>query len=578
MPSLNQLTIAVCQMNPILGNFAANFELISNYVQQARANGADLIIFPELAVSGYWPEDLVLRSDFVDHEFETLDKIMNLAHGISIAIGHIFKIDELIFNAGSVFAEGKLIGRAFKRHLPNYDVFDEQRIFSSGSNNAPILVYNQIGDEFKIALMICEDAWIKGEAESLCRKGADFIAVINGSPFEAHKQAQRVYAMQEATKRSEKPLLYINRVGAQDELVFDGGSFALSQDGALVAEPSFFKSGITYYVYNGALKQLIISNELNANAIVSNEITKFNPLNIVSFSDTLTGHYDQLIYDSLFELFNVQQTYLSIVLATKEYIDKNSINNVYIGLSGGIDSALAAVIAVDALGKERVKGVLMPSRFSSEGSIYDSEQLAHNLQIETQTLSIETAFEALLTTLDFKEQFNVAEENLQARIRGVMLMALANKNNGAVLTTGNKSEYACGYATLYGDMCGAYAPLKDVYKTQVYRLANWRNEVLQQEVIPLNTILKEPSAELRHDQRDQDTLPPYDVLDRLLFAMIEQHSSDFELREYDPELLKKVRKLLKNSEFKRRQAALGPRVNKHSFCKGWRYPITNSYL
>lgn len=569
MPHATKINIAIAQYSPKMGDFEGNFATIAQLYKLATGANCDLVIFPELAVSGYWPEDLCNNEEFVRQEQHYLQQTQELATNAAIVIGHLHQQEERIFNAASVFQNQQLLGRNLKRNLPNYNVFDEKRNFSPGNDLTSIELKLSQGQTLKIGLLICEDAWFPEASEALASQGAELFIVINGSPYEIGKATMRLEVMAPHCQKHNLPLIYCNRFGAQDELVFDGGSFALNNTGNLDIPPQqFFEGLICCELESGTLQlsqAIAISSPFTGATVKSCNSLDIAPH--VCLNSSNRG------YQSLEHL--LAEVYSALVAGTKEYL--TSCGKVFIGLSGGIDSALVAQIACDALGANRVHGILMPSRFSSESSITDAKELADNLGIATSTLSIEPIFSATLETLNFSTGFDIAEENLQARIRGMILMAHANKHHGMVLTTGNKSEYACGYTTLYGDMCGAYAPLKDLYKTQVYALCKWRNAVAEKNLIPEKIITKAPSAELRPNQLDQDSLPPYDVLDDILYHIIELNDEASAASRYDAELISKVKKLLRSSEFKRRQAAIGPKINHNNFGKGWRYPITSCF-
>jgi len=531
-----QIKIALAQMNPTLGDLAGNAAMIATLAQQAAAAGAVILVTPELALCGYPPEDLALRTDFYDENARVLDQLVGqLPPELAVIVGHPLRDETGYFNAASLLRGGRIEAVYRKQKLPNHTVFDEQRTFDAGLDAC---VFGCAGMLFGIN--ICADIWEPGTASQAREAGARALLVLNASPFHIHKQEERLAVARQRVAETGLPLLYVNTVGGQDELVFDGASFALDGDGVLSAQFPAFESGL-YYV------------ELNA-AQVKGELHPQPDLEAA--------------------------VYQALVLGVRDYVEKNGFPSVLVGSSGGIDSALTLAIAVDALGAERVLAVMMPSQFTADMSQEDAEQLAANLGIRYDVQPIKLMFDMFLAELadEFKNlPFDQTEENIQARVRGVILMALSNKFGHLVLTTGNKSEMASGYATLYGDMAGGFAVLKDVAKTLVWRLARYRNRLSP--VIPERIISRPPSAELRADQCDQDSLPPYETLDAIMACYVEKDMAprDIIAEGHDPADVLKVIGLIDRSEYKRRQSPPGIRITARGFGRDRRYPITNKY-
>ena len=525
------ITIAAAQLNPTVGDIAGNIAL----VRAARAaQRADLLVTAELVVSGYPPEDLVLRPGFMDRVHEAVEAFAQET-GPAVLLGTPWRHDGAVYNAVLLVADGKIAAMRFKHDLPNYGVFDEKRVFTAGPLPKPILFRG-----VKLGVMICEDMWSPAVAASLAQDGAQILIVPNGSPFEAGKTQRRFAIAKSRAAETDLPLLYVNQVGGQDELVFDGASFVVHDGGVTPIAPAF----------ESAVVETKWITPLQAGEAVS--------LCGSEFSETDEG------------LSGSSEIYAALVLALRDYVDKNEFTGVLLGLSGGIDSALVAAIAVDALGADRMRAVMMPSPYTSQESLDDAAECARLLGIKLNTISIEPGMAALQDMLH--DLPGVTGENIQSRLRGMTLMALSNRDGAMVLATGNKSEMAVGYATLYGDMCGGFAVLKDVYKTEVFRLARWRNAVSP--VMPERVITKPPSAELKPNQTDQDTLPPYDVLDAILHGLIEQQG---EVTGHDPALVKKIWRMVDGSEYKRRQSPPGPKITARAFGKERRMPITNTY-
>ncbi|MDQ7990078.1 MAG: NAD+ synthase [Candidatus Dactylopiibacterium sp.] len=530
------LRIAVAQLNCIVGDLAGNAALIRDAAQRARAAGAQLLITPELSLCGYPPEDLLLREDFHAAARHELDALAAACPDIALLVGHPQREGGQTYNAASVLRGGRIEATYRKRRLPNYEVFDEVRYFAPGS--APCVV--EIAG-VKLGVNICEDVWEAGAAEAARDAGAEVLMVLNASPFHMNKQDQRIEVLGARVAHTGIAALYCNMVGGQDELVFDGASFALDADGALAFEAPSFETRLDIVVYAAGR---FASEVKVARRCIEAEV------------------------------------YEALKLGVRDYLGKNRFPGAIIGLSGGVDSALTLAIAVDALGADRVRAVMMPSPYTAQMSLDDSREMVRLLGVRYDELAIAPAmqtFEAMLTPLFEGRGADTTEENLQARIRGMSLMALSNKFGSIVLTTGNKSEMAVGYATLYGDMAGGFAVIKDILKTFVYRLCAWRNGVSR--VIPENILTRAPSAELKPDQKDQDSLPPYEVLDAIIEAYMERNESAREIvaRGFDAHDVLRVIGMLRRNEYKRRQAPVGIRVTQRGFGRDWRCPITNRY-
>jgi NAD+ synthase (glutamine-hydrolysing) len=532
-----KLKIALFQFNPLVGDFANNTNKLIAAVLAAKDAGANLFIAPELAICGYPAEDLLLRPVFYAQAKLHLDRFLAIS-GITMVIGCPHAVADKHFNSLFVIHDGQIVDRYDKVILPNSSVFDECRYFTPGIKS---VVINCSG--IAVGLIICEDMWHTAPVLAVQQQGAELVCVINASPFEVSKYDKRLAVARSRVAESGLPLVYVNQVGGQDELVFDGASFILAQDGEVVLQMPAFTEELAYYDY-----------------------TQHQPL-LPAAPLQVYPDYEERLYKAL-------------VLAVHDYVAKNGFNGVVLGLSGGIDSALTLAIAVDALGKDKVMAVMMPSLYTADISLFDARDMINRLGVRYEEIEIQPIFN------QFKQQLaptftglaeNTAEENLQARIRGSLLMAISNKFGYLVLTTGNKSEMATGYATLYGDMAGGFAVLKDVLKTVVYQLSKWRNS--QSAIIPQRIIARAPSAELRANQTDQDSLPEYAVLDQIIQLLVEENLSTTQIinQGIDSDSVYQVAHLLKINEYKRRQAAVGPRLTATAFAKDWRYPITNCY-
>ena len=550
------LELSVAQLNFTVGDMAGNARKIIDAARTAYARGVRLLLTPELSICGYAAEDLFLRASFIaacDQSLEVVRQELADLKGMHVVVGHPSGHDErtrsvavsLRFNMASVLCEGKVVASYAKRELPNYQVFDERRYFKPGSVPCVFEVQG-----IKVGLLICEDAWFEQPAQEAKAAGAQVLAVINASPFHMGKAQEREHKMRERCLATNLPLVYAHLVGGQDEVVFEGRSFALQANGDMAARAKGFVEDDLHIALNSREGQLLLQSS------------------IAPLPTALAEVWDAL------------------VLGVRDYLGKNRFPGALIGLSGGIDSALVLAIAVDALGPENVRCVMMPSPYTADISLVDARDMAQRMGVRYDEKSIVPMFDAFLQTLqaDFLDlPLDATEENIQARIRGTLLMALSNKHGAMVLTTGNKSEMATGYCTLYGDMAGGFAVIKDVAKTLVYQLATWRNQHdpygRGASPIPERIITRAPSAELRPEQTDQDSLPPYEVLDAILSRYMEQDQSAQEIVAAGFALadVEKVTRLIRVNEYKRRQAPIGIRITHRGFGKDWRYPITSHF-
>ena len=549
-----ELGIALAQINPTVGDISGNLDIIRS-ARKSVDGTSDIVVTGELAVSGYPPEDLVLKPAFLEMIETEVNKLALETNdgGPALLIGAPWRENGELFNAALLLADGAVVTKRYKHVLPTYGVFDEDRVFSRGPIPGPIAFKG-----VRLGVMICEDMWKQDVAEGLQESGAEILIVINGSPYEIDKPDQRMNFAVGRVSETGLPLAYVNLVGGQDELVFDGCSFILNRKHALQAQAKAWEP------------QLVLSKwALKAEGWTCNE-----------------GTLEINTHDTVGQLHAI---YHAIVLGLRDYVNKNSFPGVIMGLSGGIDSALSAAVAVDAIGSENVHCVMMPSPFTSQESLEDAAEIAGILGVAYDIIPIHeamTAFDKMLTSVFQNYEADATEENIQARARGMIVMALSNKLGYLPLTTGNKSEMSVGYATLYGDMCGGYSVLKDIYKTTVFAISRWRNEIRPSNVfggegcvIPERIISKKPSAELKPDQFDEDTLPPYEVLDDILKNLIEgeQAISDIVARGHDPNVVRRVWHMLDRAEYKRRQAPPGVKISSRSFGRDRRYPITNGF-
>jgi NAD+ synthase (glutamine-hydrolysing) len=536
---MSVLTLALAQSSFLVGDIAGNTEKIVQQANIAREKGAQIIVFPELALTGYPPEDLLLRPSISGRIQTALSKISAI-EGIVVVVGYPLNQHKKRFNSVGVFAHGEQRGIYHKQKLPNYSVFDEARYFKGGTDSVIFEISGR-----KIGLLICEDVWHRQPIKTLKENGADLVLVVNASPFQIGKQELRRSLLTKRAEENSIAIASVNLVGGQDDLVFDGGSIAINPDGTVAAEAGRFESEL-----------LLVDFNIEQCAFVPQEPLKSLP--------------------------KLAEIYQALVLAVSDYVNHSGFPGVIIGLSGGIDSALCLAIAVDALGAERVNAVMMPYTYTAAMSIEDAEAQARRLNVAfhvTEINQIVDSFAQTLAPLFGDAPVDSTEENIQSRARGTILMALSNKFGHLVLTTGNKSEMSVGYATLYGDMAGGYDVLKDVYKTQVYELAHFRNSLEEIPVIPERVITRPPSAELRPEQTDQDSLPPYDVLDAILYGYIERDMSLDALVEqgFEHATVEHVIRLVDRSEHKRQQSAPGPRISGRAFSRERRYPLVNGW-
>ena len=556
MTELTRFTVTLAQLNPIVGDITGNAAKARAARAQAKADGATLIVFPELFIAGYPPEDLVLKPAFQAACRAAIEELARETAdgGPAVLIGSPWVDGGKLYNACALLDDGRISAIRFKVNLPNYGVFDEKRVFARGSVSGPVTIRG-----LRVGVPICEDTWMEESAdyedvvETLTETGAEILIVPNGSPYARGKTDLRLSVQVARVTESHLPMVYLNQVGGQDELVFDGASFVLNADRSLGAQLPSFAESITTLTFEK------IDGHWHCDG----------PIAPVPEGD--------------------EGDYAACVLGLRDYVRKNGFSGVVLGLSGGIDSALTAAVAVDAVGGDRIRGVRLPSRFTSAASQDDAAASACALGLRLDTLAIEpavTAVEGIVAPLFTGRPRDATEENLQARIRGVLLMALSNKFGELLVTTGNKSEMSVGYATLYGDMCGGYSVLKDIYKTEVYTLARWRNQHVPEgamgpegPVIPESSLTKAPTAELRPNQTDQDTLPPYDVLDAILTGLVEEERSVDEIvaRGFDRATVTRVQHLLYAAEYKRRQAPPGVKISRRSFGRDRRYPLTNAF-
>lgn len=564
---MRSFRLALAQINSTVGDFKGNGDKLLKGLEQAEAFGVDLIAFPELAITGYPPEDLLFKPSFLEANTSTLKRIAAKSRKAVAVIGYV-EHSEKVFNAAALLHMGKLVGGFRKHLLPDYGVFDEERYFEAGSRNR---VFEVSGA--RIGISICEDIWhAHGPATEQVSAGADLVVSINASPYHIGKQAEREEMIARRARDSKAWVAYVNCVGGQDELVFDGGSFICDSGGDVAARAMQFEEDL-----------LVIDIDL---PVAGDRMRKPKPekdVEVIDVSSEPASVERPSIESKMVEpLERMSEIYKALVTGTHDYVIKNGFQKVIIGLSGGIDSSLTACVAADAVGPENVLGLILPSRFSSTGSATDARALAENLGVTHRNLSIDEAYASVVDTLG--EGFDAdapqqAEENIQARLRAVIWMALSNKLGHLVLVTSNKSEVATGYTTLYGDMAGGFSPLKDVYKMLVYELARYRNKLGKKPVIPESVFTKAPSAELRPNQRDQDTLPPYDLLDQILNAYIEEDLDLDDIVEmgFDAEVVKLVLSMVDRSEFKRRQGAVGVKITQRAFGRDRRMPITNLF-
>jgi NAD+ synthase len=547
----DSLVIAIAQLDPTVGDIAGNLGRLKDAWHEAQVAGADLVVASELFVAGYPPEDLVLKPAFVTAcEAAVKDFAKAIKSGPAVLLGTPWRQDGKLYNAAVLLTEGKVAAMRFKHELPNYGVFDEKRVFAAGPSPGPVVL-----KDVRLGVMVCEDMWTPDATETLSESGAELLIVINGSPYESDKLGERLKFAQERVKESGLPLLYVNQVGGQDELVFDGASFALDASGDVRVEAPEWLNALVPTRWQRKGKGWVVA------------------------PGVVAPRGEKLV-----------DIYHALMLGLRDYVRKNNFQGVVLGLSGGIDSALTAAIAVDALGADRVHCVMMPSPYTSKESLEDAAEVAEFLGCELREIDIGAAMEAyrvMLAPSFTGKAHDITEENLQARIRGMCLMALSNKFGWMVVSTGNKSEMSVGYATLYGDMCGGFSVLKDVYKMTVFALGRWRNQRRlpgmlgpSGQVMPERVITKPPTAELKHNQTDQDTLPPYAVLDDILECLVENEMPQAAIvaRGHPEETVRAVRRMLDRAEYKRRQAPPGVKITRRAFGRDRRYPIVNAFV
>ncbi|MEI7641322.1 MAG: NAD+ synthase [bacterium] len=554
--SVRTIRFALAQLNTSVGDLKGNTDKILKLMAQAKKSGADMVLFPELAVTGYPPEDLLLKKKFVKDNITEIKKIAAKTVGITAVAGYINEQNGKIYNSAVVMSAGKIKITYDKINLPNYGVFDEKRYFTKGAEYKVFRAF-----ETNFCISICEDLWVEDKNLMKLRGKIDYLINISASPYHRGKGKERYKLFSKKAKQLNAGIIYLNLVGGQDELVFDGHSMVLGKDGTLLAEGGQFEEALVLLdIPQGIVKKQKNMPELKSKAIKQNK--KIMPQEMTALTPE-------------------EEIYKALVIGTRDYVRKNGFSKVVIGLSGGIDSALVAVVAAEALGKENVKLIFMPTNFSSQESYIDAKTLCDNMGIVLIDIGIQDIFELYLKILGpffAGKEGGTAEENLQARIRGNIIMAFSNKFGWMALTTGNKSEMSTGYATLYGDMAGGFAVIKDVPKTVVYDIVKGINKRAGKNLIPENIINKAPTAELRENQKDTDSLPEYEYLDRIIEDYIEKDRSYGDLTEkYDKEILRKVTKMIDINEYKRRQAPPGVKITPKSFGRDRRMPITNKY-
>jgi NAD+ synthase (glutamine-hydrolysing) len=535
------LRIAIAQINPVVGDVTGNVRRVLEWAARARdEHHAALAIFPELTICGYPPEDLLFHGNMRKSVEAALETLRSEIEGISVLVGYPEYVDEQIYNSAALIRDGQIQANCRKQLLPNYGVFDERRYFTPGDGSTVTEI-----EGVRCGLLICEDVWQPGPAREARESGAEALLIINGSPYDTESQDRRERTLSERSPNCRIPMIYCNMVGGQDELVFDGGSLAMDDDGVVVARAPAFEECLE-----------IVELSRDGESV---KIKGGPPAPLPDIEESV---------------------YKALVLGVADYVNKHRFPGVVIGLSGGIDSALTLAVAVDALGADRVRAVMMPSRYTADISLEDAAEIARRFSVKYDVISIEPIFSAVQGVLS--DVFaglaeDVTEENIQSRCRGIVLMAMSNKLGLMLLTTGNKSEMAVGYATLYGDMAGGFAPIKDCSKTMVFRLTRYRNGLSP--VIPERVLERPPSAELRPDQKDTDALPPYEILDPILRAFIEEDCSvdDIVARGFDRETVGRVLGMIKRNEYKRRQAPPGIRISRRAFGRDWRYPITSGF-
>ena len=549
-PGSLSLSIALAQLNAHLGDVFTNCQKLLQMRARAAAQGADIILTPEMFLAGYPADDLVLRADFMNRIEAAIHRLAEATAdgGPAIIVGAPCRDKDVLYNSAFILDNGKIIARRDKVNLPNYGVFDDKRHFTPGQLQGPVLVRGM-----RLGIAVCEDIWFADLCEMLGETGAEIILSLNASPFENAKTDMRMMHAVSRMTETGLPFVYVNMVGGQDELVFDGSSFALNLGGKIASQMPSFSEGLSLLEARTQSGTCHLTGQISRPATAEEDVWR------------------------------------ALTLGVRDYVEKNGFPGVILGLSGGVDSAIVAVLAVDALGPERVRVVMMPSDYTADISLADAEELANNLGLTLETIALRAgmdAFDNMLGPSFEGADMDITEENIQSRLRGMILMALSNKFGNMVLATGNKSEYAAGYSTLYGDMCGGFAPIKDVWKTEIFKLCEWRNTALPRgvlgpegEVIPRRIITRPPSAELRPDQQDTDSLPPYDILDAILIALTEEMADTDTIvsRGYDRETVERVSAMLFRTEYKRFQAAPGPKVTPRAFGRDRRLPLTSGF-
>ncbi|MDC0563402.1 NAD+ synthase [Alphaproteobacteria bacterium] len=546
----SSVSVALAQLNPHLGDVSANCQKLLQMRERAAAKGADIILTPEMFLAGYPADDLVLRADFMDRIEAAISRLAKATAdgGPAIIVGAPCRDKDVLYNSAFILDGGKIVARRDKVNLPNYGVFDDKRHFTPGQLQGPVLLRGM-----RLGIAVCEDIWFPDLCEMLGETGAEIILSLNASPFENAKTDMRMMHAVSRMTETGLPFVYVNMVGGQDELVFDGSSFALNLGGKIASQMPSFSEGLSLLEVRSQSGTCHLTGQISRPAAAEEDVWR------------------------------------ALTLGVRDYVEKNGFPGVILGLSGGVDSAIVAVLAVDALGPERVRVVMMPSDYTADISLADAEELADNLSLTLETIALRAgmdAFDSMLEASLEGTEMDVTEENIQSRLRGMILMALSNKFGNMVLATGNKSEYAAGYSTLYGDMCGGFAPIKDVWKTEIFKLCEWRNTALPRgvlgpdgEVIPRRIITRPPSAELRPDQQDTDSLPPYDILDAILIALTEEMADTDTIvsRGYERETVERVSAMLFRTEYKRFQAAPGPKVTPRAFGRDRRLPLTSGF-
>ena len=537
---MNSFKVSLAQFSPFVGNLEANVQRMIELANEAKQQNANIIVFPELSTIGYPAEDLLLRPSLSKRTASAFEKLAEVKD-IVMVFGFVNQADSgARYNSAAVMKDGQVLGIYNKQNLPNYSVFDEKRYFAEGHQH---LVFEYLGHKFGV--LICEDVWTLESVQQLAKLNVETVLVLNASPYEVGKPQHRVVTLKELAKQLNLNLVYVNQVGGQDDLIFDGTSFVVNANGEVVLEAPSFKEDLFHVDYEAELKSFKAATKAPA-------------------------------------LDTIAEIYQALVLATRDYVQRSGFPGVILGLSGGIDSALTLAIAVDAIGADKVQAVMMPYTYTSQISVEDATEQAKRMGVTFGIAEIHPIVNSFMQTLHpffGNSPADATEENLQARARGTLLMGLSNKFGNLVLSTGNKSELSVGYCTLYGDMVGGFAVLKDVYKTIVFELAKYRNSLEDTPVIPERVITRPPSAELRPDQKDQDSLPPYDVLDAILYAYIEEDQSleDIISKGFDRDIVTKVIGLVDRNEYKRRQGAIGPRISSRAFSRERRYPIVNGW-